>query len=193
MERKEVVDLFVAWKASGLRPPAASTPEQANQMIDAFYGQYKNVTAEEYSALKNKLSHLKYWPRFSDVDEVLSECRREKSGAPSYTGGLYGKEKRNKECENILGRPLQAGESWTMALAKKCASRIFRDANEDFVKQNKLVLATQQEFDFKCATCYGLTRQECPFGGHEPYLRVEPETGLCVQYVDSADCGKVLA
>lgn len=192
MNRKDVISLFTAWKASGLRPPAASTPEQANQMIDAFYGQYKNVTTEEYTALKNKLSHLKYWPRFSDVDEVLAECRREKNGVPSYTGGLFGKEKRNKECEKILNG-VPADKAWVMALAKKCARKFFPDAQEDFILENKLVLATQAELDFKCATCYGLTRKECPFGGHEPYLRVEPETGLCIQYVDSADCGKVFA
>lgn len=106
--------------------------------------------------------------------------------------GVSCKDKRNKECETALGRKLWPSESWVMEMAKKCAHRIFKDASESFIKENKLVLATQQEFDFKCATCYGLPLRECPFGGHETYLRVDPETGLCLQYVDSASCGKVL-
>lgn len=191
MNREDVVKLFTAWKAAGLRPPAASTPEQAKQMIEAFLGQYKNISADELEALKNKLSHANYWPRFSDVDEVLAECRREITSTPKYNFGLYGKAKREKECEIILGRSLADGESWTMALAEKCAGRLFPDADGQFVEANRLILAVQQEFDFKCAVCAGLNHKECPFGGHEPYLRIDPETGLCVQYVDSQKCRKV--
>lgn len=110
----------------------------------------------------------------------------------SASGGLRGKEKRNSECEAALGRMIDTGESCVLELAKKCAERLFHDADLEFITRNKLTLATQQEFDFKCATCYGLTLQECPFGGHEPYLRVDPDTGLCLQYVNSANCGKIL-
>lgn len=190
MTREDVIELFSAWKNAGLRPPNAATSAQANAMIDAFHGQYKNVTAEELQALKSKLSHANYWPKFVDVDEVLAECRKGKNSNPSYTGGLYGKAKRDKECEVVLGRPLADGESWTMALAKKCAARLFVDADMEFIERNKLVLATQQELDYNCATCHGLSIKECPLGCHVPYLRVEPDTGLCVQYVDTDSCGK---
>ena len=190
MTREDVIALFVAWKNAGLRPPNAANPTQANAMVDAFYGQYKNITAEELQALKNKLSHANYWPKFVDVDEVLAECRKGKNSNPSYSGGLYGKAKRDKECETVLGRPLADGENWTMALAKKSAARLFVDADMGFIEQNKFVLATQQEFDYNCAVCCGLSVKECPFGCHEPYLKVEPESGLCVQLVNSEFCGK---
>lgn len=190
MTREDVITLFATWKNAGLRPPNAATPAQANAMVDAFYGQYKNITAEELQALKSKLSHANYWPRFVDVDEVLAECRKGKNSNPSYSGGLYGKAKRDKGCEVVLGRPLADGESWTMALAKKCAARLFVDADMKFIEQNKLVLTTQQELDYNCATCHGLSVKECPLGCHEPYLKVDPESGLCVQYVDSDSCGK---
>ena len=190
MNRDKVIDLFATWKAAGLKPPAAATPKQADAMIDTFMLQYKHITEQEFEALKAKLCHANYWPRFADIDEVLAECRKGKNSNPSYTGGLYGKAKRDKECEVVLGRPLADGESWTMALAKKCAARLFVDADMEFIERNKLVLATQQELDYNCATCHGLSIKECPLGCHVPYLRVEPDTGLCVQYVDTDSCGK---
>lgn len=190
MNRDKVIDLFATWKAAGLKPPAAATPKQADAMIDTFMLQYKHITEQEFEALKAKLCHANYWPRFADIDEVLAECRKGKNSNPNYASGLYGKAKRERECETVLGRKLKYGESWVMALANKAAARLFKDASMSFIEQNKLVLATQQKFDFDCATCPGLSHKECPYGCHKPYLKVEQDTGLCVQYVDAEKCPK---
>lgn len=79
MDRGDVINLFGYLKACGLRPPAtASSPEGQEAMVNAFLGQYERLNQEQAEGLKGKLSRLKYWPRFYDVDEALEEMRREK-------------------------------------------------------------------------------------------------------------------
>ena len=79
MEKQDIISLFGYLKATGLRPPATADSQEGQEaMVNAFYGQYNKLTAEQMQGLKDKLSRLKYWPRFYDVDEALEEMRRER-------------------------------------------------------------------------------------------------------------------
>lgn len=80
MDRGDVINLFGYLKACGLRPPAtASSADGQEAMINAFLGQYSKLNGQQVDGLREKLSRLKYWPRFYDVDEALEEIRREKA------------------------------------------------------------------------------------------------------------------
>lgn len=190
MKREEVVELFKYWRSAGLKPPA-STAEQAEAMLDTFFEQYKNVNSEELAMVREKLAHGQYWPKFGEVDEVLAAVRRAKSGNAKYTPGPAGVEKRNKECREILGG-VPGAEGFTQAMAAKCARKFFPDASNEFISENKLLLATQLEQDFHCAACRGMSYKECPNGGYRPFLKVDSKTGLCVPYVDATPCRKVM-
>ena len=82
MTRDDVIALFKAWRGAGLRPPMdKNSVEQANNMVDSFLAQYKNLTAAEVQMLIVKLSRLQFWPRFYDVDEALADFRNTKATA----------------------------------------------------------------------------------------------------------------
>ena len=190
MTRDDVISLFKTLKAAGLRPPMQKdNVEQANQMVDAFLWQYKSVTPEELQQLITKLSRLPYWPRFYDVDEVLRECRRQKEIEDKKP---QQPQKEDKRTEAILGRPLRAGENYTVAMAEHYAEVHYKGASPEWVHANRLSIAAQAEFDYECAGCYGMPCDKCKFGGHRPFLRVDKYTGDVVMLVDSAKCGRVL-
>lgn len=189
MTRDDVINLFKAFRAAGLRPPLQNnSAEQANQMVDAFLMQYKSVTEDELQQLMVKLSRLPYWPRFYDVDEVLKDCRKQKEVEEKQTKEPT---KDDEMTKAILGRPLGAGESYTVAMAEHYASIHYKEASLEWVHANRLNITAQAEFDYECAGCYGMPSNKCKFGGHRPFLRVDKFTGNVVMYVDSAKCGKV--
>lgn len=191
MTRDDVINLFKALRAAGLRPPIQKdSVEQANQMVDAFLGQYKSVTPEELQQLITKLSRLPYWPRFYDVDEVLRDCRKQKEVEDKKP---QQPQKEDKQVEAILGRPLRTGESYTVAVAEHYAKTHYKEASPEWVRANRLNIAAQAEFDYECAGCYGRPSNKCKFGGHRPFLRVDKYTGDVVMLVDSARCSRVIA
>lgn len=191
MTRDDVINLFKTLRAAGLKPPLQNgSAEQANQMVNAFLGQYKNVTAEELQQLMIKLTRLPYWPRFYDVDEVLRDCRRQKEIEDKKP---QQKLQADNQVESILGRPLRAGESCTKALAEHYAKTHYKDASLEWVHANRLNISAQAEFDYECDGCYGMPTNKCKFGGHRPFLRVDKYTGDVVMLVDSAKCGKAIA
>ena len=165
MKREDVLDLFAKLRSAGLYPPIGNNAKQANNMVDEFLQQYQNVTAEELRMLTPKLLKMPHWPRYFDVDEELKEIRR---------------------LNTTLGRELNPGENWTMVFAEKCARHTFPDASESFIEMNKLELAIQAKFDYVCAVCRGKNLKDCPTGGHMPFLKVEPKSGLCMPCVDAA-------
>ena len=191
MTRDDVISLFKTLRAAGLKPPMQNgNAEQANQMVDAFLGQYKSVTDEELQQLMLKLTRLPYWPRFYDVDEVLKDCRRQKEVEDKQTKEPT---QDDKMTEAILGRPLGAGESYTIAMAEHYASIHYKEASLEWVYANRLNITAQAEFDYECAGCYGMPSNKCKFGGHRPFLRVDKYTGNVVMLIDSAKCDKVFA
>lgn len=190
MTRDDVINLFKTLRAAGLKPPLQNgSAEQANQMVNAFLGQYKNVTAEELQQLMIKLTRLPYWPRFYDVDEVLRDCRRQKDLEDKKPQAPA---KEDKQTEAILGRTLEVGESYTIAMAEHYAKTHYKEASLEWVHANRFNMTAQAEFDYECAGCYGMPHTKCRFGGHRPFLRVDKYTGDVVMYVDSAQCDKVL-
>lgn len=82
MDRRDVIELFGYLKATGLRPPTTAESQEGQEaMVNAFLGQYGSLPPAKVQGLKNRLSRLKYWPRFYDVDEALEEMRREAAAA----------------------------------------------------------------------------------------------------------------
>ena len=186
MKREDVLDLFAKLRSAGLYPPIGNNAKQANNMVEEFLQQYQSVTAEELRMLTPKLLKMTHWPRYFDVDEELKEIRR-------LNTTVTVKQKQNTGLGRLaLGRELNPGESWTMVLAEKCARHTFPDASESFIEMNKLELAIQAKFDYVCAVCRGKNLKDCPTGGHMPFLKVEPKSGLCMPCVDAAQCQKVL-
>lgn len=189
MTRDDVINLFKAFRAAGLKPPMQNNnAEQANQMVDAFLMQYKSVTEDELQQLMVKLSRLPYWPRFYDVDEVLRDCRKQKEVEDKQTKAPT---QDDKIAEGILGRPLYKGESYTATIAEHYAKTHYTEASHEWVMANRLNITAQAEFDYECAGCYGMPSNKCKFGGHRPFLKVDKYTGDVVMYIDSAKCGKV--
>lgn len=192
MTRDDVIKLFQAWRSAGLKPPV-STPEQGNQMIDAFYNQYRHLKPEEVVLLSSRLSRLKYWPRFYDVDEALSEIyNKQQSERKKFQTPEESRLSRNLFIEKVLGGRPQPGETWVDAMAKKFAKHHYPECTECFISENKMTMATQLEADFICHNCKGLSVHECLTGGHRPFLRVDKYTGICVEFVDCDFCDKVI-
>ena len=190
MTRDDVINLFKAFRAAGLKPPVQNgSAEQANQMVDAFLGQYKNVTTEELQQLMVRLTRLPYWPRFYDVDEVLRDCRRQKEVEDKQPSKAKASD--DELVKGILGRTLDVGESYTIAVAEHYAKTHYKEASLEWVHANRLNITAQAEFDYECAGCYGMPSDKCKFGGHRPFLRVDKYTGDVIMLVDSAKCGRV--
>ena len=194
MTRDDVIALFKAWRGAGLRPPMdKNSVEQANNMVDSFLAQYKNLTAEEVQMLIVKLSRLQFWPRFYDVDEALADFRNTKATAEkdseNYSGDRVAK--MNAELRAMVGFPKDAGRvNFLELMAEKCAGKYFPQADDVFIRRNKFNLAGQYEFDYECENCTGKMSHECKFGCHRPFLRIYKYTGEAVMYVDSAKCSK---
>lgn len=188
MEREDVVELFSKLRSAGLFPPSGNNAKQANAMIDNFLANYKGVTAQELEQLTTKLLRMPHWPRYFDIDDILTEIRK----LDKVRITVQQKSRKSDLGRMALGRDLLPNESWTMALAQKCAKRHFKDASPEWVEMNKLELSTQCRFDFICDTCMGKNMQECSTGGHKPFLKVDKDSGLVVPYVDCNKCQKVL-
>ena len=194
MTRDDVIALFKAWRGAGLRPPMdKNSVEQANNMVDSFLAQYKNLTAAEVQMLIVKLSRLQFWPRFYDVDEALADFRNTKAtaekGSENYSGDRVAK--MNAELRAMVGLPKDAERvNFLELMAEKCAGKYFPQGDDVFIRRNKFNLAGQYEFDYECENCTGKMSHECKFGCHRPFLRIDKYTGEAVMYVDSAKCSK---
>lgn len=195
MEKEDVIKLFKAWRSAGLRPPVKENqPEMGQQMIDAFYGQYKNLTAAEVQMLSEYLSRLEWWPRFYDVDNALAEMHRADRGskANKRLTAEEAKAARDNYVKAVLKGTPRPSETWVKAMAKKFAKQNYPECTEQFIADNELSMAAQMERDYECAMCNGKNANECPTGGHRPFLRIDKYTGLCVQHVDYDQCPKLL-
>ena len=194
MTRDDVIALFKAWRGAGLRPPMdKNSVEQANNMVDSFLAQYKNLTAAEVQMLIVKLSRLQFWPRFYDVDEALADFRNTKAtaekGSENYSGDRVAK--MNAELRAMGGLPKDAERvNFLELMAEKCAGKYFPQGDDVFIRRNKFNLAGQYEFDYECENCTGKMSHECKFGCHRPFLRIDKYTCEAVMYVDSAKCSK---
>lgn len=194
MTRDDVIALFKAWRGAGLRPPMdKNSVEQANNMVDSFLAQYKNLTAAEVQMLIVKLSRLQFWPRFYDVDEALADFRNTKATAEKSSENYSGDRvaKMNAELRAMVGLPKDAERvNFLELMAEKCAGKYFLQGDDVFIRRNKFNLAGQYEFDYECENCTGKMSHECKFGCHRPSLRIDKYTGEAVMYVDSAKCSK---
>lgn len=194
MTRDDVIALFKAWRGAGLRPPMdKNSVEQANNMVDSFLAQYKNLTAAEVQMLIVKLSRLQFWPRFYDVDEALADFRNTKATAEKSSENYSGDRvaKMNAELRAMVGLPKDAERvNFLELMAEKCAGKYFLQGDDVFIRRNKFNLAGQYEFDYECENCTGKMSHECKFGCHRPSLRIDKYTGEAVMNVDSAKCSK---
>ncbi|WP_418538905.1 DNA cytosine methyltransferase [Phascolarctobacterium faecium] len=68
------------------------------------------------------------------------------------------------------------------------AKRIFPDADDSFLQRNYNDINFIADVDRKCAEC--INTGDCPYSGHQPFLRVDKESGFTYVVADRERCYK---
>ena len=192
MLKQEVATLFNTLVRHGVKPPCDIHDKAAREgLVGEFFEKYQNLKDAEVHELVERVPLLGRWPTFADVDDIIASYRRDQI-AKQFSGKRQGAAKRDQEVEAALGHKPPLGETWTLAMAKKTAKRHFPDADKAFVEENQALLAAQCEKDYICDTCYGTSIHECKTGGHQPFLMIEPHSGVLLDCVDCERCSKVI-
>ena len=71
---------------------------------------------------------------------------------------------------------------------RAAAKRIFPDADDSFIKRNCSDISFIADVERKCAEC--INTVDCPYSGHQPFLRVDKESGFTYVVADRERCYK---
>lgn len=71
---------------------------------------------------------------------------------------------------------------------RAAAKRIFPDADDSFIKRNCSDINFIADVERKCAEC--INTVDCPYSGHQPFLRVDEESGFTYVVADRERCYK---
>ena len=189
MLKKDIAGLFNSLMRYGVKPPCDTRDKEAqHKLVNDYFEKLQYISDAEFREVMERAPQIPHWPSIAELEEIVQNYRRVQIENQPYDQ----KRKREKELLAILGHLPPLGESWVDAMAKKAAKRHFPDASKEFVKEYKISLSTQCMQDYVCDTCYGKSIHECVTGGHQPFLMIEPTSGLLYECVDCEQCSKVI-
>ena len=134
----------------------------------------------------------KYWPTWADINNTLSILRQNKIREEKKA--IERNSKASNEFVKKLFADLDAGKTFGELRApisdkvRAAAKRIFPDADDSFLQRNYNDINFIADVDRKCAEC--INTGDCPYSGHQPFLRVDKESGFTYVVADRERCYK---
>ena len=134
----------------------------------------------------------KYWPTWADINNTLSILRQNKIREEKKA--IERNSKASNEFVKKLFADLAAGKTFGELRApisdkvRAAAKRIFPDADDSFLQRNCSDINFIADVDRKCAAC--INTGDCPYSGHQPFLRVDKESGFTYVVADRERCYK---
>lgn len=134
----------------------------------------------------------KYWPTWADINNTLSILRQNKIREEKKA--IERNSKAANEFVEKLFADLAAGKTFgelrqpISDKVRAAAKRIFPDADDSFLQRNYNDINFIADVDRKCAAC--INTGDCPYSGHQPFLRVDKESGFTYVVADRERCYK---
>lgn len=192
LELREITAAYEVWQAAGLKPNWGG--EEVKKSIEKqTLERYRHTDfvmwgdAVDYIANNNK-----YWPTWADINNALSLLRQNKISAENKT--IERNAKAANEFVKKLFADLAAGKTFgelrqpMSEKVKAAGKRMFPDADENFIKRNENDISFMAGVDRKCAEC--INTVDCPYSGHQPFLKVDKESGFTYVVADRERCYK---
>nr|DAM45857.1 MAG TPA: hypothetical protein [Caudoviricetes sp.] len=183
---------FVVWRAAGLTPPPMNDVQRENFMAKTLE-QYKYTQVNDWAeAVEWVANNNTRWATWFDINTALSIVRQNKIGAEKKA--IERNSKAANEFVKKLFADLAAGKTFgelRQPMSKKvraAAKRIFPDADDSFIKRNCSDISFIADVERKCAEC--INTVDCPYSGHQPFLRVDKESGFTYVVADRERCYK---
>lgn len=192
LELREITIAYELWQAAGLKPNWSS--EGVKTAIERqTLERYKHTDIETWGDTVDYIAdNNKYWPTWADINNTLSILRQNKIGAEKKA--IERNSKASNEIVKKLFADLAAGKTFgelrqpMSGKVKAAGKRIFPDADDDFIKRNENDISFIADVERKCAEC--INTVDCPFSGHQPFLRVDKESGFTYVVADRERCYK---
>lgn len=192
LELGDIYAAYEVWIAAGLKPPNSS--QEAQKIIaQKTLAQYRHTDINDWAqAVDWVANNNTRWVTWFDINTALSIVRQNKIGAEKKEI-----ERTNKQANEFVKKifaDLAAGRRFKdlcQPLSDKViqtAKRIFPDAGEGFIRQNQSDIGYIADVDRNCAGCISTT--ECPYSGHQPFLKVDKDGGYTYIVVDRERCYK---
>lgn len=183
---------FVVWRAAGLTPPPMNDVQRENFMAKTLE-QYKYTQVNDWAeAVEWVANNNTRWATWFDINTALSIVRQNKIGAEKKA--IERNSKAANEFVKKLFADLAAGKTFgelRQPMSKKvraAAKRIFPDADDSFIKRNCSDISFIADVERKCAEC--INTVDCPYSGHQRFLRVDKESGFTYVVADRERCYK---
>lgn len=192
LELREITAAYEVWQAAGLKPNWGS--EDAKKTIERqTLERYKYTDIEMWGDTVDYIAdNNKYWPTWADINNTLSILRQNKIGAEKKA--IERNSKAANEFAKKLFADLAAGKTFgelrqpVSDKVRAAAKRIFPDADDSFIKRNYNDISFIADVERKCAEC--INTVDCPYSGHQPFLRVDKESGFTYVVADRERCYK---
>lgn len=188
----DIKTAFEVWIAAGLKPPQMSE-EQRNIIADKTLQQYKYTAIEDWAeAVEWVANNNTRWVTWFDINTALSIVRQNKIGAEKKA--IERSSRGASEFVKKLFADLKSGKGFAelrqpvSEKVKAAAKRIFPDADDSFIKRNYNDISFIADVDRRCAEC--INTVDCPYSGHQPFLRVDKESGFTYVVADRERCYK---
>lgn len=183
---------FVVWRAAGLTSPPMNDVQRENFMAKTLE-QYKYTQVNDWAeAVEWVANNNTRWATWFDINTALSIVRQNKIGAEKKA--IERNSKAANEFVKKLFADLAAGKTFgelRQPISEKvraAAKRIFPDADDSFIKRNYNDISFIADVERKCAEC--INTVDCPYSGHQPFLRVDKESGFTYVVADRERCYK---
>ncbi|WP_455652059.1 hypothetical protein [Phascolarctobacterium sp.] len=183
---------FVVWRAAGLTPPPMNDVQRKNFEAKTLQ-RYQYTPVDDWAeAVEWVANNNTRWATWFDINNALSIVRQNKIGQE-----VKHAEKANKKAGEFVKKlfaDLAAGKTFNelrQPLSDKvrvAAKRIFPDADDSFIKRNYNDISFIADVDRRCAEC--INTVDCPYSGHQPFLRVDKESGFTYVVADRERCYK---
>ncbi|WP_418564564.1 hypothetical protein [Phascolarctobacterium faecium] len=182
----------MVWRAAGLTPPPMNDVQRENFMAKTLE-QYKYTQVNDWAeAVEWVANNNTRWATWFDINTALSIVRQNKIGAEKKA--IERNSKAANEFVKKLFADLAAGKTFgelRQPISEKvraAAKRIFPDADDSFIKRNYNDISFIADVERKCAEC--INTVDCPYSGHQPFLRVDKESGFTYVVADRERCYK---
>lgn len=183
---------FVVWRAAGLTPPPMNDVQRENFMAKTLE-QYKYTQVNDWAeAVEWVANNNTRWATWFDINTALSIVRQNKIGAEKKA--IERSSRGASEFVKKLFADLKSGKGFAelrqpvSEKVKAAVKRIFPDADDSFIKRNYNDISFIADVDRRCAEC--INTVDCPYSGHQPFLRVDKESGFTYVVADCERCYK---
>lgn len=190
LEIEDIITAFKVWIAAGMKPP----PEDDRDLIaKKTLEQYKYTQIDDWAeAVDYVANNNTRWATWFDINTALSIVRQNKIGAEKKA--IERSSRGASEFVKKLFADLKSGKGFAelrqpvSEKVKAAVKRIFPDADDSFIKRNYNDISFIADVDRRCAEC--INTVDCPYSGHQPFLRVDKESGFTYVVADRERCYK---